>query len=608
MKRPWFIIIALCLLIFGAIGIFVAQLFLPGPGVVVGKSTTHLTTPLAADGLPDYAAYLLEQSSQGVTPENNGAIPYLQAMWPAELAPEHRLAICKHLGMAVPAAEGMGYPTEDDTFKEALLAWLEKKFPPQEREGAEGGEGEELVWDDEYGTKPTPDERMWEVLGHTEDHPWKRADLPLLAQWIDDHAEHYDLLHEAARRPKFHLPPPELLMEPEAPLLAVTLSTVQALRTTSNCLTMRANLHLGEEDTAAAWKDCEAMYRLTSHSSFDSLVNELVNIAVTGVADALVLDILESEHLTPEVAQQIHAFQQSRTPRKGMVDALDNGERLMFVTTILELSGERGDGTATVGSLLGDDDMPPLEKVSVNWNIVLEKANACYDRIVEASRMEDWAARRAAQQQVEAEFIASTEDMAKKIPAAIFSRTARSEAMGDMLLALFIPALQAASHAEDRSNAHLQLQQVAAALVVYRLEQGAYPEKLDELVPGLLEALPIDLYGQPLVYRRTEQGYLVYSLGPNGTDDRGSNEMMSAYQGYNVYGDEEAAVRTLLGLPALKEQDPNAIGEFAGDELNDSANFPLAEQIPAGADDWSLRLPLPKVDFPLESPGEQKEE
>lgn len=57
---------------------------------------------------------------------------------------------------------------------------------------------------------------------------------------------------------------------------------------------------------------------------------------------------------------------------------------------------------------------------------------------------------------------------------------------------------------------------------LYKSRTGHYPETLDELVPGLLTEVPIDPFtGNPLVYRREGEGFIVYSLGSNEKDDGG---------------------------------------------------------------------------------------
>ena len=56
----------------------------------------------------------------------------------------------------------------------------------------------------------------------------------------------------------------------------------------------------------------------------------------------------------------------------------------------------------------------------------------------------------------------------------------------------------------------------------YRLAQGKWPEKLDDLIPKYLARVPTDPFsGEPLLYRRLEDGVVLYSVGLNGRDDEG---------------------------------------------------------------------------------------
>ena len=63
---------------------------------------------------------------------------------------------------------------------------------------------------------------------------------------------------------------------------------------------------------------------------------------------------------------------------------------------------------------------------------------------------------------------------------------------------------------------------IETALAAYRTEKNAYPEALDALKPQYLVEVPNDGFsGTPLKYRKTEQGYLLYSVGVNLKDDGG---------------------------------------------------------------------------------------
>jgi hypothetical protein len=63
------------------------------------------------------------------------------------------------------------------------------------------------------------------------------------------------------------------------------------------------------------------------------------------------------------------------------------------------------------------------------------------------------------------------------------------------------------------------------AITHFRADHGRLPERLAELVPEYLAELPDDPFsGRPLVYRRTDDSYALYSVGENGRDDGGTRD------------------------------------------------------------------------------------
>ncbi len=62
----------------------------------------------------------------------------------------------------------------------------------------------------------------------------------------------------------------------------------------------------------------------------------------------------------------------------------------------------------------------------------------------------------------------------------------------------------------------------AIALELYRKREGAYPQRLEQLVPQYLPALPIDRFdGQPFRYELRDGTPMVWSVGADLDDDRG---------------------------------------------------------------------------------------
>lgn len=75
------------------------------------------------------------------------------------------------------------------------------------------------------------------------------------------------------------------------------------------------------------------------------------------------------------------------------------------------------------------------------------------------------------------------------------------------------------------SDARHQAAWIALAAERFRFGEGKgdLPENLDALVPDYLATLPRDPFdGKPMKYHRINDGHArIYSVGPDGTDDKG---------------------------------------------------------------------------------------
>lgn len=75
----------------------------------------------------------------------------------------------------------------------------------------------------------------------------------------------------------------------------------------------------------------------------------------------------------------------------------------------------------------------------------------------------------------------------------------------------------------DRTDREIKQVEIAVALTRYRLAAGAYPERLDDLVPKYLSKVSLDpVDGQPMRYARKNGAAVVYSIGSDGKDDDGN--------------------------------------------------------------------------------------
>jgi hypothetical protein len=73
-----------------------------------------------------------------------------------------------------------------------------------------------------------------------------------------------------------------------------------------------------------------------------------------------------------------------------------------------------------------------------------------------------------------------------------------------------------------RDRATLQAGVLALAAERFRLEQGRWPQTVAELAPAYIAAAPVDPYGgNTFRLRRLPDGIVIYSIGPDGVDNRG---------------------------------------------------------------------------------------
>jgi hypothetical protein len=92
------------------------------------------------------------------------------------------------------------------------------------------------------------------------------------------------------------------------------------------------------------------------------------------------------------------------------------------------------------------------------------------------------------------------------------------EGMTDMKL----DGIRTGMKAYARTTAQRRMVQVAIAVERYRLADGKLPDTLEDLVPEYLASVPVDPFdGESIRYRKTEPGYVVYSVALNEVDDGG---------------------------------------------------------------------------------------
>ncbi len=551
-------ILAGIVLLFGAW--FVWQLFGPNPAIMVSKETTFVTEPLGTDGLPDYEAHWLAENSAGVTPENNAAVLLWQAMWPGELEQEHWLPMAEALGMEqVPSEQGSLVSPYDETVLQAIAQELAKRYT--ENAGAEDGRDYfNTAWQGEFVRGVSH-----ELVSEAKRRSWTSEQIPALAKWVEENQRPLDILVRASKRQRYYSPSPTMLNGSKDMLISMLLPDIQMMRNAMRALNVRAMWHLGEGRTAEAWQDilaCHRIARLTSEN--DTLVGQLVAMAIASFACDATTVLLQSENISSDQAHSILKELKGLGPASFCARALDQGERVWCLDSVLYLARGNRDSLDMLG--IPSESFQLLNSARVDWDQILRKMNVWYDKFDAAIELPRRSDRDAAFQKIDDELDRTMSRT--KTPVALlsglFNCTHRSEVVGNFILGMMLPASQAVFNAEDRNRAQLEMTIVTAALAVYRIEHGEYPEQLDELVPSVLPKLPIDLYSnKPFLYERRGNGYLLYSVFENGADDGGTDqsgeiiagEWLEEQSGDNDYSNSDPSNSDLVirvPMPELK--------------------------------------------------------
>jgi hypothetical protein len=94
---------------------------------------------------------------------------------------------------------------------------------------------------------------------------------------------------------------------------------------------------------------------------------------------------------------------------------------------------------------------------------------------------------------------------------------------GGVITDLIWPALARTLQLDIRHQAHARVTQAGLAIERYRLAEGHLPQSLDNLVPDFLQTVPEDPFnGENLRYRNLKNGFVVYSVGEDLTDEGGA--------------------------------------------------------------------------------------
>lgn len=476
----------------------------------INKETTHVLGPLDDEGFVDYAGAIDQILSEGVTPETNGAIPFWQAVGCQRIPPERREKFFQRIGTEVPAVqnEPLGWPE----FARDKL---------------------KLAGDAALAIDP-----MFDMAAR---RPWKRDEFPQIGIWLDAQEKRLQLVEAAAGKKHFWSP---ILLSDEKTLVSAELLVLEPAREFARMLNVRCMLHLGEGRVEAAWRDIETTRALARQVARGStIIEQLVGVAMESIACQAYINLVQQVQPGPREAVRMIARFDKSEPLPRMTRAMGIGERFMFLqaSQMLAKEGPKALGQLGIGANANNPIIAMVFRSGINWNVPMRDANEYYNRIVEIGEIASPTKRRRALFDYQTEVEEDLQANGKPSPLTLLTGVGRGRAIGNILKALLLPAISASADAEFRIHDYHQLCRIATALEGYRTLHGDYPESLEPLVPKFVDDLGVDTFseGKPWHYRREEAGYVLYSVGQNGTDEGGKRNDDLVIRGPRDHRDRE---------------------------------------------------------------------
>jgi hypothetical protein len=386
--------------------------------------------------------------------------------------------------------------------------------------------------------------------------PWKAKDHPKFAEWLKTNEKPLTLVIEASKRTEYFHPLISRTKTGErGMLIGPTMPIAVQTRQFGSLLVTRAMLHLGEGRAEAAWDDLLALHCLGRQlSRSGSLMGTLIGIALESIAMHATVVFIETTKPTSEQVAKYQADLRRLQPMASLADIVGLSERFTFLDATQYMACKARDNTEdTVLALVGEDaPQEVIDKVTLglDWVGVMRTGNKWYDRLEQALRAD------AAKERVElframdeelkkmAEKARDMTEVKKLIAAGDTDQLAAviSKKIGHVQIGLMVPAFQKMRETVDRAEQQNRNLYLAFALTAYHADHKKYPAALADLAPKYIERVPTDLFsGKSLVYKPTDAGYLLYSVGVNGTDDGGK-----------TFGDDPPGDDLRIRMPSAK--------------------------------------------------------
>ncbi len=339
------------------------------------------------------------------------------------------------------------------------------------------------------------------------------VELNSLKNWLALNKELIPDLRAAAQKPYYWL-------QREAEdnfLLTMEMPDLRKFRMAVYLLSFEAKLMAVQGQTRPALQNVIDMYKMGNHlSGSQVLVQQLVAFAFKEFAAKTAFQIMDRAKVSPDLLQDFqNRFQVLAANQTYIIDF--TAEKIMVYDIIQRMFTDGGKGGGHVYGTRASEDTDHLESLW-GWEVTPERkerlkklkrhqttelADELYDYFSQAATKTPWQLH---QQRLD------------------LNKVAAEKAKDNPLLNMLMPDTARAIQASFYRKAHVDALIATIAILRYKADKIELPDSLEQLISsGYLKELPMDPYSEaPLLYKRLDDNFTLYSLGADFDDDGGT--------------------------------------------------------------------------------------
>ncbi len=338
----------------------------------------------------------------------------------------------------------------------------------------------------------------------------------LMAKWLTDNQEILELVVAGTQKPYYWRTYGNKQNTSE--MISILPTDLNKFRNLVRALIWRARLSAEQNQYEDAFNDVKSCYRFGRHLKGDGfLVEQLTAFSTEMVATRTLRDILSEHRIDAARLATLQKDYAQMIADENFVIGLEAEKMSLFDEIQRSFTADgRGGGhlyIVRIREIAEFFDWSDTDSWLVtNFVRVLFTHPNKQQTLTAANKFYDY-----------------TQEATLKTPARMrteqidIDREAQRLSSGNVLLSMFLPSIERIIEYSYLSKADVQATLAIIAILRYKQDTGGYPEDLEQLTAdAYLKELPMDPYSDKLlVYKKTGESFVLYSLGPDFDDDGG---------------------------------------------------------------------------------------